>query len=171
MVEFFTREKRESPSLALASAQQMIKNERFGARIGGNRNVNIDLVMAQGILGVHLVIILFNVFGLVVIPLGAWRHWHWVSILWWRVLHLLALFVVALQAALGRACFLTIWQSQLQEAAGHSGYRAPFIQIWIDHLLFWNLPMAFFTVVYVLVFVYVVILWWKVPPLRKNTQS
>ncbi|AEK57697.1 hypothetical protein Atc_1048 [Acidithiobacillus caldus SM-1] len=27
--------------------------------------------------------------------------------------------------------------------------------------------MAFFTVVYVFVFVYVVILWWKVPPLRK----
>jgi hypothetical protein len=145
----------------------MVEYDRLDACIGGSRGMNIDLVMAQGILGAHLAIILFNLFGLVVIPLGARRYWRWVRILWWRALHVLALFVVALQAVLGRACFLTSWQSQLQEAAGQFGYRAPFIQTWVDHLLFWNLPMAFFTVVYVFVFVYVVILWWKVPPLRK----
>lgn len=92
----------------------MVQAAGMDAAIWGRRDVNTDLLLAQGILAVHLVIILFNVFGLVVIPLGAWQHWHWVRIFWWRALHLIALFVVALQAVLGRACFLTIWQSRLQ---------------------------------------------------------
>ena len=88
----------------------------------------MDLLWSQGILVLHLGIIIFNVVGLVVIPWGAWRHWRWVRIFWWRALHLVALFVVALQALLGRACFLTIWQSRLQEESGREGFRAPFIQ-------------------------------------------
>ncbi|MBU2825447.1 DUF2784 domain-containing protein, partial [Acidithiobacillus ferrooxidans] len=58
----------------------------------------------------------------------------------------------------------TIWQSELQEAAGRRGYRLPLIQTWIDHLLFWHLPMSFFTSIYVLVWIGVLLLWWKVPP-------
>jgi len=123
-----------------------------------------DLLLAQTILVIHLAVITFNIFGLVVIPIGAWRGWPWVRILWWRALHLGALFVVAIQAVLGRACFLTIWQSQLQQAAGEQGYRQPFIQTWIDHLLFWNLPILFFSTIYVLVWIYVLFLWWRVPP-------
>ncbi|WP_308387967.1 DUF2784 domain-containing protein [Acidithiobacillus sp. AMEEHan] len=131
-----------------------------------------DLYLADSILVVHVLIILFNIFGLVAIPLGAWYGWRWVRILWWRSLHLLFLFVVAIQAVMGRACFLTIWQSQLQEQAGREGFRAPLIQTWVNHFFFWNLPMAFFTTLYVLVWIYVVILWWKVPPYwRKNTSA
>lgn len=77
-----------------------------------------ELWLAQAILAFHILIIAFNVFGLIAIPLGAWRGWRWVRIFWWRVLHLAALLVVAVQALLGTACFLTIWQSELQEAAG-----------------------------------------------------
>ena len=123
-----------------------------------------ELWLAQAILAFHILIIAFNVFGLIAIPLGAWRGWRWVRIFWWRVLHLAALLVVAVQALLGTACFLTIWQSELQEAAGRRGYRLPLIQTWIDHLLFWHLPMSFFTSIYVLVWIGVLLLWWKVPP-------
>ncbi|MHB1658322.1 MAG: DUF2784 domain-containing protein [Acidithiobacillus sp.] len=123
-----------------------------------------ELWLAQAILAFHILIIAFNVFGLIAIPLGAWRGWRWVRIFWWRALHLVALLVVAVQALLGTACFLTIWQSELQEAAGRQGYRLPLIQTWIDHLLFWHLPMSFFTSIYVLIWVGVLLLWWKVPP-------
>ena len=123
-----------------------------------------ELWLAQVILVVHILIIAFNVFGLIAIPLGAWRGWRWVRIFWWRALHLVALLVVAVQALLGTACFLTIWQSELQEAAGRQGYRLPLIQTWIDHLLFWHLPMSFFTSIYVLIWIGVLLLWWKVPP-------
>lgn len=130
-----------------------------------------DLWLAQLILSFHILIIAFNVFGLIAIPLGAWRDWQWVRIFWWRALHLAALFVVAIQALLGDACFLTIWQSELQEAAGRQGYRLPLIQTWIDHLLFWHLPMIFFTTIYVLVWIGVLWLWWKVPPVLPWRRS
>ncbi|MHB1202719.1 MAG: DUF2784 domain-containing protein [Acidithiobacillus sp.] len=123
-----------------------------------------ELWLAQLILAFHLLIIAFNVFGLIAIPLGAWRGWQWVRIFWWRALHLATLFVVAAQALLGRACFLTIWQSRLQEAVGRQGDHLPLIQTWINHLFFWHLPMIFFTTIYVLVWIGVLLLWWKVPP-------
>ncbi|MBU2721588.1 DUF2784 domain-containing protein, partial [Acidithiobacillus ferridurans] len=47
-----------------------------------------ELWLAQVILVVHILIIAFNVFGLIAIPLGAWRGWRWVRIFWWRALHL-----------------------------------------------------------------------------------
>ncbi|MDE3022048.1 MAG: DUF2784 domain-containing protein [Pseudomonadota bacterium] len=127
-----------------------------------------DLFLAQGILAIHLVIIGFNVFGLVAIPLGAWRGWPWVRKFWWRLLHLLALSTVAFQALLDQTCFLTRWQSRLQEAAGVNGMHQPLIQTWINHLLFWPLPMEFFTLLYTLIWIYALILWWKIPPLRSG---
>ena len=119
-------------------------------------------LLAQTVLAVHVLIIAFNIAGLIVVPLGSWRGWRWVREPIWRSAHLLALAVVALQAVLGRACFLTLWQDELQGSAA----RVPLIQHWVDKLIFWPLPMAFFTTLYVLVFAYVLLLWWRWPPRR-----
>jgi len=74
-------------------------------------------IAATLILFVHLAIVAFNVFGLVVIPLGKWLRWNFVRDFWWRFAHVLTLAVVALQAVLGRACFLTIWENALRANA------------------------------------------------------
>jgi len=111
------------------------------------------------LLGVHIAIIAFNVAGLVLIPLGAWRGWHWVHRFGWRLAHLTILAVVAIQALAGRACFLTLWQFDL---AG--GSRAPLVARWVNHLLYWPLPLWFFTALYVTTWLYVAFLWWRVPP-------
>ena len=47
-------------------------------------------------------------------PLGAWRRWTFVRGFWWRALHLASLVAVAAQALIGRACFLTLWQADLE---------------------------------------------------------
>ena len=70
------------------------------------------MLIAQLILLLHVVIITFNVAGLVIIPLGAWAGWRIVRIAWLRLLHLLLLAIVAGQALAGRACILTIWQNE-----------------------------------------------------------
>lgn len=75
-------------------------------------------VLAQVVLLIHLVVILFNVFGLITIPIGALQDWRFVRVFWWRSLHLALLAVVALQAVFGRACFLTIWQAALENREG-----------------------------------------------------
>lgn len=79
------------------------------------------LEFAHLVLGVHLRIIVFNLAGLIVIPLGAWLGWRWVRSCLWRAAHLLSMAVVAAQAALGRACFLTLWQSDLMQQVGLQG--------------------------------------------------
>jgi hypothetical protein len=119
------------------------------------------MLLAEAVLAVHLAIILFNLFGLVAVPLGALYDWPFVRILWWRVLHLLLLAVVAGQAVLGRACILTLWQYELTDAAARP---TPLIAGWVDQLLYWPLPIWVFAVLYVLVFGYALALFWLVPP-------
>lgn len=115
--------------------------------------------LAQLVLALHLVVIAFNVAGLVVIPLGAKLGWRLVRIRWLRLLHLASLAVVALQAAFGRTCFLTLWQADLT-----GGREAPLIMRWVNSVVYWPLPIWAFTALYLAVFAYVVALWWVVPP-------
>lgn len=120
--------------------------------------------LADAVLLLHLAIILFNVFGLVAIPLGAWRGWGFVRVFWWRALHLAILAAVALQAVLQRICFLTVWQFDLLQPAGGPAAPAPLIAGWIDRLIYWPLPLWVFAVLYVAVCLYALLLWLLVPP-------
>lgn len=124
--------------------------------------------LADAVLLFHLGIVLFVIFGLLAVPLGAWRGWRFVRVRWWRLLHLGILAVVAVQAVLDRACFLTLWQSDLLRAAGRPVSRAPLIARTIDRILFWPLPLWCFAALYVAVWIYAVILWRIVPPGRKS---
>lgn len=118
---------------------------------------------AVAVLILHLAVIAFNVLGLVAIPLGAWRGWRWIRGFRWRLLHLLSLAVVAGQALVGRACFLTLWQARLQGRQG----AAPLIAGWVDRLIYWPLPLWAFAVGYTLIWLYALALWWWVPPGRR----
>lgn len=124
-----------------------------------------DLRIAEAILALHLAIIAFNVAGLIVIPVGAWLGWRIVRVAWLRLLHLALLGVVAAQALAGRACFLTIWQSDLSRGQQPA---EPLIMRWVDGLIYWNLPMGFFDALYVAVFLYVVALVLLVPFWRQG---
>jgi|GEM_PF-687900 hypothetical protein len=117
--------------------------------------------LAEAVLAAHVAIILFNLFGLLAVPLGARYGWRFVRIRWWRVLHVLLLAAVAAQAALGRACVLTLWQDAL---AGGAAAPTPLIAGWIDRLIYWPLPLWVFAVLYGLVFAYALALLRLVPP-------
>lgn len=119
------------------------------------------LALGQTVLAAHLAVIAFNVAGLVLTPLGAWLGWRFVRIRWWRALHLASLAVTALQAALGRACFLTLWQGALTGAS-----TEPLIARWVNGLIYWPLPVWVFATAYIAVFAYAVGLWFWVPPRR-----
>jgi len=118
--------------------------------------------LAQAILAVHLAVIAFNLLGLIAIPLGAARRWEWVRIRWWRLLHIASWAVVAVQAALGRACVLTIWQDRLTGAVG----QPPLIERWVEQAIYWPLPIWVFAGLYLVLFAAVVALWWAVPVRR-----
>ena len=120
-----------------------------------------EAALANAVLAVHLGIILFNVLGLVVIPIGGWLDWSFVRRPWWRLLHLASWTIVALQALVGRACFLTIWQDDLLGADTES---MPLVMRWVDRIVYWPLPLWLFAALYVAAFVAVLAMLWLVPP-------
>ncbi|WP_337187901.1 DUF2784 domain-containing protein [Phenylobacterium sp.] len=116
--------------------------------------------LGQIVLAVHLAVIAFNVAGLILVPAGAALGWRWVRSRWLRALHVGSLAVVALQAVLGRACFLTDWQAALTGG----GASDPLIMRWLNGLIYWPLPAWVFAAGYVAALAYVVALWRWVPP-------
>jgi hypothetical protein len=121
---------------------------------------------ATAVLLVHLAVVIFNVAALVVIPLGARLGWRLVRFYWLRLVHLVLMALVMVQAALGRACFLTLWQAALDDRAGAP---EPMIAQWVNALLYWPLPLWVFAVIYAFAFAYCVALWWWVPPERRTS--
>jgi hypothetical protein len=116
-------------------------------------------LLGQAVLALHLVVIGFNVVGMVAIPLGGRLGWRWVRLRWLRLLHLASLAVTAVQALFGRACFLTLWQADLT-----GGREEPLIERVVNGLIYWPLPGWVFTAAYAAVFVYVLALWRFVSP-------
>jgi Protein of Unknown function (DUF2784) len=126
------------------------------------------MILAEAILTAHLAIIVFNVFGLIAVPLGALRGWRFVRVRWWRVLHLVLLGTVALQAVVGRACILTLWQAAATEEASSP---TPLIMGSVNRMIYWPLPIWVFAALYLLVFGYALALLWLVPPARGATAT
>jgi hypothetical protein len=122
--------------------------------------------LAQAILTLHLGVIVFNVAGLVAIPVGAAFGWRWVRVRWWRALHIASWALVAVQAAMGRACFLTVWQDRLTGAAA----APPLIQRWVERAIYWPAPIWVFAAIYLALFAAVVALWFAIPPRRLSVS-
>lgn len=147
---------------------KLLAKQRVERRIAATPPPLYSLAMvalAEAILALHLAVIVFNVAFLVIIPLGAWLGWRIVRIAWLRLLHLALMAIVAGQALAGRACILTIWQSEL---AGRSAAPPPLIMHIVDRLIYWNFPLWAFTALYVGVFLYVVALSILVPFGRRS---
>lgn len=106
--------------------------------------------LAAAILALHLLIIAFNVLGMAIIPIGAWRNWRFVRAPVWRLAHLASMAIVAGQALAGRACFLTLWQDALLGRGGQ-----PLIMRTVNAIVFWPLPGWFFSALYLTLFAYV----------------
>jgi hypothetical protein len=129
----------------------------------------MNATLGQAVLALHLAVIAFNAAGLIAIPLGAALGWRWVRLRWWRALHIGSWAIVALQAALGRACFLTDWQDALTGGGAHD----PLIMRWVNGLIYWDLPLWAFTTLYLALFGLAIAFWFLVPPIgaRPSTST
>jgi len=116
--------------------------------------------LADLILFVHAGYVLFVVGGLVLIWLGVGRGWRWVRSLWFRVLHLAAVSLVAVEALLGVVCPLTALEDWLRS----SQVDEDFVVRWVRWLLFWDFPLWVFTLTYVVLALVTVLTWWLWPP-------
>jgi polyferredoxin len=102
-------------------------------------------MIADAILVVHFLIVLFIVGGLVAVWLGALFGWRWIRNPWLRYVHLAAIAFVAGEALIGIACPLTVW-----EDIARGGVQAEsFIGRWVQRVLFYRAPDWVFTAAYV----------------------
>ncbi len=129
---------------------------------------NIYQIAADSVLVVHASIVLFIIGGLVVILLGGLFNWKLVHNRLFRILHLIAIGIVVLQAWLGRLCPLTILEMWLREQGGEASYEASFVQYWLQELLYYDFPLWVFAIAYTLFGLLVVASWFWIPPKPKS---
>ena len=122
--------------------------------------------LADAVLLLHFGVVLFVVGGLVVVVAGNRFGWHWVNAWWFRLAHLAAIAVIAVQAWLGRYCPLTILESWLRVQAGSAAYDRSFIEHWVQRLLYYDAPLWVFALIYTAFAALVVLAWWRFPPRR-----
>ncbi|MFW6059591.1 MAG: DUF2784 domain-containing protein [Phycisphaeraceae bacterium] len=120
-------------------------------------------VLADIVLLVHAGFIAFVVFGLLLILVGGMRRWQWVRNRWFRIAHLACIGIVVLQAWLGVACPLTVWENNLRAAAGETTYPGGFFAYWVRRAIFFDLPDVLFLLLYTAFGLLVVLTFWLVP--------
>jgi len=123
-------------------------------------------LLADVILLLHALLVAFVVIGFILIVVGMVRDWAWIKNFWFRLAHLVTIGIVTVQALFGRYCPLTLWESQLRRAAGENFYSTSFVQYWLQQIIYYELPLWFFAVLYT-VFTLLVLLTWIVKPPKK----
>jgi Protein of Unknown function (DUF2784) len=119
---------------------------------------------ADAVLLLHVAFVAFVVLGLFAIYTGAALSWAWVRNPLFRILHLVAIVVVAVQAWLGIVCPLTTIEMALRARAGDVVYSGTFISHWLQELLYYEAPEWTFQVCYTVFALLVAISWPLVRP-------
>jgi len=117
--------------------------------------------LANAILVLHALIVLFIVGGLIAIWVSAATNCKWVRNRVFRRAHIAAIGIVATLAVVGLPCPLTVLEDQLR--AGAPGAQG-FVQRWVGACLYWDLPGWAFTLAYVAFLLAVVVTWRRIPP-------
>jgi hypothetical protein len=106
--------------------------------------------LADLLVAVHAAYVAFVVIGLLIIWVGWALSWRWIRNPWFRILHLIAIGIVAIEAIFGIECPVTVWERQLREAAGQPVSDASFIGRLFHNLLFYeDVPGWVFTVLHI----------------------
>ena len=127
--------------------------------------------LADAVMLLHFGVVIFVVLGLPAIILGNTLGWTWVNRRGWRIVHLLAIGAVVVQAWLGQYGGLTVLESWLREQAGQVGYERSFVQHWVQRVLYYEAPLWVFATVYTGFGALVAWAWWRYPPRRGGAQG
>ena len=122
------------------------------------------LLAADVILLFHVLIVVFNVFGLVLIIIGYILKWSWVRNPWFRFTHIAAIGVVIVQSWFGAVCPFTALEVALRSKAGETVYSGTFISHWLESILYYQATPWFFVTIYSAFGALVVASWFMVRP-------
>ena len=123
--------------------------------------------LADLVLVTHAAYVLFVVGGQALIVIGWMRGWEWTRGRMFRLLHLVAIGLVMLEAWLGINCPLTVLENFLRLRAGAAAYENNFIGHWLRSLIFYAAPEWIFALIYTVFTALVILTWLAYPPRRK----
>ncbi len=106
------------------------------------------ILLADAVLVVHVAFVVYVVAGAAAILYGAYLSRSWVRSRWFRYTHAASIGIVAVQAVAGVPCVLTVWERDLRAAAGQATQQLPFIPRLLQSLIFFEAPLWWFTIVY-----------------------
>ena len=121
----------------------------------------------------HFAVVAFVAGGLAFIIIGNFVHWRWVNALWFRLLHLAAIAIVAAEAWFGVTCPLTTLEIWLRSKSGVTAaamLNESFVGYWLHRLLFYSAPPWVFVVAYTVFGLLVIAAWFWFPP-RSNRYA
>jgi hypothetical protein len=127
--------------------------------------VKFTAILADVIVVIHAAFVLFVVAGQLIIVVGWLRQWLWPKNLVFRILHLVAISYVVLEAWLGITCPLTTLEQYLRDLAGEKTYSMSFIGYWVHYWLFYTAPNWVFTLIYTLFGLLVLVTFVGYPPM------
>lgn len=128
-------------------------------------------LLADAVLLAHAAYVVFVVGGQILILAGWAWGWAWTRGLVFRVLHLVAIGFVVLEAWFGVPCPLTTLEGALRRGAGAAGYGTSFIAYWLQRLIFYSAPEWVFAAIYTAFAVLVVASFAFYPPRRTQARQ
>ena len=124
-------------------------------------------MLADVILIIHFLFVLFVVGSLPLIWLGAWMEWSFVRNLRFRFAHLAAILFVVCESLMGMVCPLTLLEDSLRGTATGGN----FIQRWLHLILFYDAPEGMLTTLYVVFALLVAVTFKLLPPRHRKIPS
>lgn len=123
-------------------------------------------MLAELVLIIHTLYVLFVVLGIVLIIIGASLKWQWIRSKVFRIVHLASITIVAIEALIGITCPLTNLEYCLRSDS--SVERIGLIARILRKIIFYDFPPIFFILLYLGTTGVVILLYIKYPP-RKNS--
>jgi hypothetical protein len=124
-------------------------------------------ILADLILLLHVLFVVFVVGALLLIIVGGFRQWLWIRNRWFRIAHLVGILVVVVQSWAGLICPLTKLEMWFRRAAGGVQYDGSFMRYWLEHFLYYDAPWWVFVMAYTCFGLLVVVTWVSFPPRKK----
>lgn len=125
------------------------------------------MLIADFVLSLHALVVLFNVGGLMMIVIGGPLGWAWVRQRGWRIAHVWLMGFVTIEALFGMTCPLTMLEDWLRGVATEQS----FVQRWASALIYWNAPLWVFALLYAVFLLAVIATWFVWPPVASKRQS
>lgn len=120
-------------------------------------------MLADIILILHFLIVIFITLGFLLIPIGYYYDWCWIKNFKLRLFHFGLMFLVTFETLVGITCPLTSIENYLRGINNSE----TFISFWIEKIIYWDFPTSFFMFLY-FVFLGWTLLMWKIYPPKFN---